>query len=545
MGRPRKTGNIEIISTEEKEKFSTEQKGNIKASCDVEILVNKEKSVEEYTKKKKSYSETEPTISCSNEEAHEIIKKIFVGKTLRERWEIVLTAIGRKIGSRPIYDESQILISFIPYCSDNLHLMFIGDKGTGKSGMYQALTDESYIISEQPTASDLRGNKNSSSKDGKAIFDKKIAVFEEFLDYSCSETISIIKNYEETGKYLKYGTDEVRSGCNIVKIGNNKHKITCFENLTAKNILKGITNEWTTEPVLDRQAALMYYTDIFPLTRNDFVENGQKGINTNILLKHLEYMKTLEREIDIPLPEGLSLRKHNIIIKVVKGLINILYPDIIPEDYIIKGLVDIALHFNYILENKHYNPFKISNMKFWLELIKLDSVDVTEGYLLENRVLLRVKDKFWKIPLTPFGTLENEREILFFKENENKTLPIATIHSGSSQMKVIQDYYPLYSKDNHFDENGVPITFNYEKAKFTQKHDSMLLKRILEAGRNEDNIPKEKFEGTTLCSDEKIKNKIKKLLNLKSSAYISSSCFSYSDENGAILINFANLIEDK
>ena len=541
MGRPRKDI-IETIATEENN-FSIKQEKTTTIFDEAKILIEKEKSVEEYSKNKKPYSKTEPEISCSNEEAHRMVKKIFERKDIYKRLEILLATIGRKFGSRPIYEDFQILFSLIPYCTDNFHLMLIGDKGTGKSSMYQALTNEVCIVSEQPTASDLRGNKNLSSKDGKAILDQNIVLLDECLDYSCSEVIGLLKSYETSGKFLKYGTEEVTSHCSILKTGNNMNKIERFEDLMAKNILKGITSEWTTEAILNRQAAILYYSDIISLTRSCFAEKEDKGLNINIFLKNLEYLKTLEREINISIPKETPIRKHYIVLKAVKGLVNILYPDIIPPDYILEGLLDIVIHFCSIPDNEHYNPFKMKNLKFWLELIKPKGLKFEEGYLLKNRILLKIENKFWKIALTPFGAIENEVEISFYNNKENSEIPLAKIYPESNKLTIIQDYYKLCSTSNHFNEDGDKIYFDKEKENVIKERNNLLIKLILMAGKYGENIPEEDFYERKLYSEEKIQKIIKKFLKLNNSTYISHSCFSYDGKYEIMIINFADFVK--
>ena len=254
------------------------------------ILVDKGASVQNYINEKIKYSETEGGVTYSNEETHNIVKDFFKDKSLCERAEIVLTTFGRKFNTRSIYNSITELMEILPYASDNLNIMIIGDKGTGKTGMYQAPSNIPLVISEQPTNSDLRGNKVSK---GTPFFDYPIMNIDEIGDFECREVISTIKSFEEKGSYLKYGTEEHKSKCSIVKCGNNSFKITNFQELTAKNILIGISPEWATEAYLSRQTALIYHSDILPLTKKSFVEPRTQGLNTDLFLKNLNFLKRL------------------------------------------------------------------------------------------------------------------------------------------------------------------------------------------------------------------------------------------------------------
>lgn len=505
------------------------------------VLVDKGISVKNYVNQKTKYSETEEDINYSDEEAYNRVKEYLENKSLSERAEIVLTTFGRKFNTRSIYNSIIELMEILPYACNNFNIMIIGDKGTGKTGMYQAPSNIPLIISEQPTNSDLRGNKVSK---GSPFLDYSIINIDEIGDFKCVDVISTIKSFEETGAYLKCGAKEHKSKCSIVKCGNNNYKISEFQELIAKNILNGISSEWTTEAYLSRQTALIYHSDILPLTEKSFVELGTRGLNTALFLKNLDFLKECEREINITVPKEIPVRKYSIILKAVKGLVNILYPDIIPPNYILEAFLDIVIHFNSTLENKHYNPFKMSNLKFWLELIKPKDLKIEEGYLLKNRILLKIDDKFWKIALTPFGAIENEKEILFYNDKENSRIPVAKIYPESNRLLIIQDYYQLYSTSNHFDENGNKIPFDQEKENIIEKYNNLLINLFLMAGKYGEDIPKENFYKRKLYSKERIEEIIKEFFNLNNSIYISSSCFSYDGEYKITLINFANLIKN-
>lgn len=504
------------------------------------ILIDKGVSTQKYINEKVKYFETEGGITCSNEEAHNMVKEYFKDKPLPKRVEIALTTFGRKFNTRSIYNSIIELMEILPYALDNFNIMIIGDKGTGKTGMYQAPSNIPLIISEQPTNSDLRGNKVSK---GSPFLNYSIINIDEIGDFKCDDVISTIKSFEEKGTYLKYGSEECKSKCSIVKCGNNSFKINSFQELIAKNILNGISSEWTAEAYLSRQTALIYHSDILPLTEKSFVEFGIQGLNTDLFLKNLNFLKGLEREINISIPKEIPVRKYSIILKAVKGLVNILYPDIIPPNYILEAFLDIVIHFNSILDNKHYNPFKMNNLKFWLELITPKDLKIEEGYLLKNRILLKIENKFWKIALTPFGAVENEKEISFYNDDKNSHIPIAKIYPESNKLVVIQDYYELYSTSNHFDESGNKIPFDQEKEDIINERNNLLTKLILIAGKYDEDIPEEDFYKRKLYSKEKIEEIIKEFFELNNSTYISSSYFSYDGEYKITLINFSDLIK--
>ena len=165
-------------------------------SLEYNSLVDKGISVKNYVNQKIKYSETEEDVNCSDEIAHNIVKEYFNDNSLSKRVEIVLNTFGRKFNTRSCYNSIIELMEILPYACDNFNIMIIGDKGTGKTGMYQAPSNIPLIISEQPTNSDLRGNKVSK---GNPFLDYSIINIDEIGDFKCDDVISTIKSFEEKG----------------------------------------------------------------------------------------------------------------------------------------------------------------------------------------------------------------------------------------------------------------------------------------------------------------------------------------------------------
>lgn len=538
MGRPKKTEKEELQNTQEISKT---------IPLTEILMVDKGFSCENYTKNKKNFATTEPEIiNYSQEEVQDIIKAEFSGKSLSQRMELVLKAIGRRPHYRSIYYSFIELIELLPYVCKNLHFILIGEKQTGKTSIYKSINNTAFIIFESPTNATLRGSKNLQSEDKKTPLEMEITVFDEFSDYPNIDSFSTIKSYEENDSFLKYGVEDTESSCCLIKCGNGINKITDFKEILAKNILVGFPTEWKQESILNRQTALIYHSDFIPLAREAFLEIGEKGLNVNIFFKHLQFLKNSEREIEINLPKGIPIRNYSIIVKAIRGLINLLYPDVIPPEYVINGLIDIVLHFNLIGENIHYSPFKSQNMRFILEIIKSYNIDFTEAYLLENRLLLKSDNKFFKIALTPFGAVENEKEINFHNDKtKSANIPIATIYKESTKMVLIQEFYPLYSRDNYFDKQGNPINFDYEKDKAEQRGNKLLIELILMSAKYGEELPKEEFINRRLYNDDRLKQEVRKYFNLNSSIYINPFCFSYDGEETITIVNFAHLIDKK
>ncbi|MEQ3306503.1 BREX system Lon protease-like protein BrxL [Fusobacterium varium] len=514
-----------------------------KDTLNIFIQIDKRKIVQEYQKNKIPFSVSEEN-NFNPEKAFKLYSDFLSNKSLQERFEAVMNALGKNYLTQELYYYFIYLIELLPYVKNNIHLMIIGDKGTGKTGC-MAYSDKNYMMSEMPTEAELRGSKNDSTK--KPLLDYPILFLDEIGDYATNDSMGIIKSFETNNSYTNRENEKAISKCSIIKCGNNKGKIDNFKDLIAYNVLKGIPNIWKKEAILDRQTALLYHSDNLKLTDECFIQAGKEALNINILLNALAYAREKDEIRDsvknIKIDSNISSRKNNIIKKSLSGLLDILYPDKEPEEYILTGLLDIILHFNLILENQHYSPFKIKNSKFLLELISPKELNIEDGYLLKNRILLHSGDCYYKIALTPFGVLENQRELELYKNFKNNNSIIVPLKE-KNRTTLIQKYYPLISKNNHFDNNGNPIVFNYEAETFKQLYNEILIELLLERGKNNNFSTSKKFIDRTELSETTIEKIIKKSLSLPYEIKISKSCYSYDGKTDIKLINFGHLIKN-
>lgn len=507
------------------------------------IKVDKGKSIQEYQKSKIPFIQCEKN-NYNSVESFEIYQQFLADKSLQERLEEVMKSLGKNYLSQELYYYFIYLVELLPYVRNNTHLMIIGDKGTGKTGC-MAYSDRNYMISEMPTEAELRGSKITSNK--KALLDYPILFLDEIGDYAANVSIGIIKSFETNNSYTNKDNEKTVSNCSIIKCGNDKNKIPNFRNLTASNILNGIPETWQQEAILDRQTALLYHSDNLKLSDECFMQAGEEALNINILLNSLAYSRE-RNEIrssveNIKIDIDISNRKSNIIKKALSGLLDILYPDKEPEKYIIDGLLDIILHFNLILENQHYSPFKMKNARFLFELIKPKGFKIEDGYLLENRILLHSKEYYYKIALTPFGVLENQRETELYGCPKSNNCIIAPLKI-KNRTTLIQKYYPLACRDNHFDSEGNSIIFNYKAEKLEQLYNETLIELLLERGKNNDFSTSKKFINRIELSEAQIERKIKEYLFLPSKINISKICYSYDGKADIKIINFGQLIKN-
>ena len=527
-----------------------------KVNRDFSPFVDKGESVEEFFKNKICYIQTETNLFLEPEDCFEVYIDIFRNKSLGERIKIIIEGLGKKFLERTLYNDFVTLIELLPYFSSNTHLMILGDKGTGKTAMYTSYTDTPVVFSEAPTLSELRGNKTKDIEEINPALRKEILCLDEVADYNSSEVVGLLKSYEGSSTFPLQGGEREKSSCSIVMCANTVNPIKRFEDLVAKNILKDILAEFSNDPFLNRQTAMIYHMNIPKMTKDCFLSSGDKGLNIHILFGAIQYIRNNTREIlNISIPEDIQIRSHANVLKAATALINLLYPDEIPAKYIIDGILDMVLHFNLIANNEFYNPFQMRNTKFFLEIFKAKESKIERGYMLENRILLKIEEKFVKIPLNPFGVIENKRELEFWQnlKNRNTSIPsfqllqvhYSHIYPESNEMRMVQDFYPLYSKDNAFDMRGEKIIFNYELKKANDDYNRLLMINILRAGKNGEVLPDGEFKERELYSEEQLEKAIRNLFKANSRINIKNEFYSYDGKYEIRIINFAELIERK
>lgn len=520
------------------------QKKENKSTKAPNVFVDKGESVVKFQEEQIPFSETENKPDISEKDALKLYSSEMKGKSLNYRFKLVLNTLGKTFPNATLYSTLITLYELLPYVCNNLHLIIVGDKGTGKTSGFTAYTDEPKVYFEAPTIADLRGSKISDGTTPALL--EEILCLDEAADYSSSENISIIKSFESTCKFQLQGSILKESSCSIVICGNTMDTLNNFDDLNSSKLTFGLPKELTTEAFLNRQAGILYHKAVPSLTPYSFLSKGETGFNINIFLEALKYLKQNPRKIEnFLISETLPQRECSIIKKAVTGLVSILYPDCTPPEYVLKGLIDSVLHFNGIANNRLSNPFNLLNTKFILELVKLDGMKIEEGYLLNNRILLKCGENFIKIPLNPFGVLENKKELKFFRDKVkdcNQNIFVAPIKSGSTEMKIIQEYYPLYSKNNRFDEEGEPIKFDYKAKKKQDSYNKLLIESTITAGRYNERIPEGTLKNWEILFEKERQNIIRNYFNLRNSIHIKNSVYSYDGDDKIIIINFADLI---
>lgn len=524
-----------------------------KVKKDFSPFIDKGESVEGFFKNKICYNQTEINPFFTPEKCFEIYINVIRNKSLGERIKIILETLGKRFLARTLYSDFGTLIELLPYFSSNTHLLVLGDKGTGKTAIYTSYTDAPIIFSEAPTLSELRGDKRKDNEQINPALKNTIICFDEVADYDSREVVGLLKNYESSGVFPLQGSENIKSECSIVMCANTIHPIERFKKLTAKNIMKDILPEFSTESFLNRQTAIIYHMNTPKMKKDCFLSYGDKGLNIHILLGVMQHIRNNIREIsNISIQNDIQIRCHANVIKATTALINLLYPDENPPKYVIEGILDIVLHFNLSANNEVYNPFQMRNTKFFLEIFKAKENKIEGGYIIENRILLKIEENFVKIPLNPFGVIENIKELDFFRKLENKDTPIffhhllqiqfSYIHPESNEMRIIQDFYPLYSKDNIFNIEGEKIVFNYELKKVYDDYNQLLIKEILKAGKNGEVLPDGEFKERELYSEKQLEKSIKKALSLRENVTVKNEVYSYDGKYAIRIINFADFI---
>lgn len=289
MGRPKK-------EVRELENIPTSKLNESKK--EINIWVDKGISVIKFQENKIPFSETEPDFSISEEEAFNLYCKEMSGRKLRNRLKIISNTLGKKYPNGTPYNVITMLYELLPYICTNLHLIILGDKGTGKTSNFTAYTNDPFVYFEAPTAADLRGSKITNDSIGKTpALSKNILCFDEVSDYNSNEIISILKSFESGNTFLAQGNIPTKSTCSIVLCGNVMNSLNNFKEIQAKKLMSRLPRELSDEAFLNRQTGVLYHMAIPPLKISSFLDSRETALNVNIFLKALVYLKKNSRKL--------------------------------------------------------------------------------------------------------------------------------------------------------------------------------------------------------------------------------------------------------
>lgn len=466
--------------------------------------------------------------------------------SLSERIALIFSSCGMSIDNS-LYYIAVNLFKLSLLLEKGLGMISIGEKETGKSGLYDLIfTEIATIVSGLPTEAELRGEARSNSK---SLLEKSVLIFEEIgigNNPQLNKILSLIKDVLMRGEYLKNKTVEEKVLCSIMINANNYGRFKNLEELQGKDILSSLPAPFQYDSALiDRfSCVLPHYKNLFGKIKYP----SKVEVIPIMALEETIRQQRSKKTFFIKSNEEISSRLLKTITLIVSGITKLLYPEIENEEdipkWLINGVVEFVKHFNSIAnqEVKVYNPFNLNSLEFILEVLGYDIKNVKFALFHKERLIIGFKKKqiLYKIALTGFGIEENRKE---FEFTQNSSEPLlAIIEKTSSDFRVIQ-----YKSHDFYTSNLITVSTRGLDFKNMKEHNEDLIKSIQVSVdlKKDINFSDEKFEGIPTFQLKLLQREIQRIFGFTNEILTKISRKNLAiDKNGDIrLINFGEFIQ--
>lgn len=466
--------------------------------------------------------------------------------SLSERIALIFSSCGMSIDNS-LYYIAVNLFKLSLLLEKDLGMISIGEKETGKSGLYDLIfTEIATIVSGLPTEAELRGEARSNSK---SLLEKSVLIFEEIgigNNPQLNKILSLIKDVLMRGEYLKNKTVEEKVLCSIMINANNYGRFKNLEELQGKDILSSLPAPFQYDSALiDRfSCVLPHYKNLFGKIKYP----SKVEVIPIMALEETIRQQRSKKTFFIKSNEEISSRLLKTITLIVSGITKLLYPEIENEEdipkWLINGVVEFVKHFNSIAnqEVKVYNPFNLNSLEFILEVLGYDIKNVKFALFHKERLIIGFKKKqiLYKIALTGFGIEENRKE---FEFTQNSSEPLlAIIEKTSSDFRVIQ-----YKSHDFYTSNLITVSTRGLDFKNMKEHNEDLIKSIQVSVdlKKDINFSDEKFEGIPTFQLKLLQREIQRIFGFTNEILTKISRKNLAiDKNGDIrLINFGEFIQ--
>lgn len=466
--------------------------------------------------------------------------------SLSERIALIFSSCGMSTDNS-LYYITVNLFKLSLLLEKGLGMISIGEKETGKSGLYDLIfTEIATIVSGLPTEAELRGEARSNSK---SLLEKSVLIFEEIgigNNPQLNKILSLIKDVLMRGKYLKNKTVEEKVSCSIMINANNYGRFKNLEELQGKDILSSLPAPFQYDSALiDRfSCVLPHYKNLFGKIKYP----SKVEVIPIMALEETIRQQRSKKTFFIKSNEEISSRLLKTITLIVSGITKLLYPEIENEEdipkWLINGIVEFAIHFNSIAnqEVKVYSPFNSNSLEFILEILGYDIKSIKFALFHKERLIIGFKKKqvIYKIALTGFGIEENRKE---FEFTQNSSEPLlAIIEKTSSDFRVIQ-----YKSHDFYTSNLITVSTRGLDFKSMKEHNEDLIKSIQVSVdlKKDINFSDEKFEGIPTFQLKLLQREIQRIFGFTNEILTKISRKNLAiDKNGDIrLINFGEFIQ--
>ena len=399
-------------------------------------------------------------IKCKEEIDYlEEYKDLIKDMSLNEKVNLLLNSIG--ISSKNLfYTKIIALIKLLILLENNIGIFLVGEKCMAKSSTYSLVFDELCLVkSNLPTRPWLQGNANKDVESQVKIpLEENTVIFEEVANNTESEVKEIIeylKEVIESGKFLKNNKQSTETKTSFAIIGNNSCDFKNLDDLNRQKLLCHLPNVISkNEAFFDRFPFILpHYSNIIGEIK--FTENNIDIIPIKILEKIIRELRKKELFSNISFAgidkEKLEGRNKKIIAKVISIFTKLLFPEKIENlelnDWFIKGIIEVVLHFKSFTSNKAYNLFNKESSTFILYLLGFDVDQIDWVSFNKERIIIKKLGESFisKIALTEYGVKQNEKEYNFYFENpqyKNEIMRVISIENDGILLKQeVSNYY--------------------------------------------------------------------------------------------------------
>ena len=399
-------------------------------------------------------------IKCKEEIDYlEEYKDLIKDMSLNEKVNLLLNSIG--ISSKNLfYTKIIALIKLLILLEDNIGIFLVGEKCMAKSSTYSLVFDELCLVkSNLPTRPWLQGNANKDVESQVKIpLEENTVIFEEVANNTESEVKEIIeylKEVIESGKFLKNNKQSTETKTSFAIIGNNSCDFKNLDDLNRQKLLCHLPNVISkNEAFFDRFPFILpHYSNIIGEIK--FTENNIDIIPIKILEKIIRELRKKELFSNISFAgidkEKLEGRNKKIIAKVVSMFTKLLFPEKLEklnlDDWFVKGITEIILHFRSLTSNKVYIPFNKDSATFILYFLGFDINQIDWILFDKERIIVKKLGENFisKIALTEYGIKQNKKEHSFYFESpqyKNEIMRVISIENEGILLKQeVSNYY--------------------------------------------------------------------------------------------------------
>lgn len=302
---------------------------------------------------------------------------------------VLMSTIGLNPSAYSRQESLYVLCRFVPLVEPNVNLLELGPRGTGKTYGIRNISPYSFIISGgKATAAQLFLDLRSRSVG--VIARKDVVVFDEIayarFDDTRDDVLGILKDYMASGVFSRGGV-EMPSECSILMVGNTDHgtqeaeEREEVEELISDDAVAGVDTPAVDEergtvgerylfqslPVALHDTALFDRIHGFipgwrvpKLTADSF--SGHLGFISDYFSEILHRLRRDDHTAELRArlrfaAEGgpLSTRDEEALLRVLNGLVKLLYPDGRVEDEELEELGRLAGELRTrVVEQQHY-----------------------------------------------------------------------------------------------------------------------------------------------------------------------------------------------